>query len=83
MKITYAHQVRPDVSRLPFELREVEVNVKVWPPDDIDPNGAYQIILNGKPISDAEEHLKDAIGLAEYNLMDASRKDYHAARVSM
>lgn len=67
MTLTYAHQVRPESDPLPFELRQAEVRVKVWPPDyEIDFCDTYQVVdASGKALSDAEINIETALQLQE------------------
>lgn len=77
MKLTYAHQVRHEEScEKPFELRQAEVALKVFPPDDIDDIETYQVIHNGKSISEACNCPDNAFSEAAVRLMWMSRESF-------
>ena len=76
MKLPYAHQVRPESDPLPFELRQAEVTLRLFPPDEIDLVETYQVIWQNRPISDAEINVETAWSQAAWWLMDQSRKAF-------
>ncbi len=76
MKLLYAHQVRDESDCKPFGLRHADVTVKTWPPDDVDFCETYQVIKEGRPISDAEINIETAFSSAAITLCWESRKAF-------
>lgn len=78
--VEYAHLVKRESEPLPFELRTVPINWRIFPADDIDPVENYQVIsLGGTALSDSEADPNQALSQAAYWLMDNSRKEYRKA----
>lgn len=78
-QIEYAHLVKPESEPLPFELRTVPIQWRIFPPDfEIDDCTTYQVrSIGGTALSAAEPLPEQALAQAAYWLMDNSRTEYN------